>query len=153
MSFRISCRTQQTVPCFEVSGEAANHLDSIVRYVKAKALGRQGFVLDIRAVTKRPPAGSLFIHVLKYTPGFSRKIALVDVEENSAFCSLYERLVRTRGYRVRIFDNVQMANEWLLRDDAPCKTRGARLDFVQGLRFLRHSLNPMRLLHAATSSR
>lgn len=153
MSFRISCHTQQTVPCFAVSGEAAHHLDSIVRYVKAKAPGRQGFVLDIRAVTTRPLAGSLFIHVLKYAPGFSRKIALVDVEENRAFCSLYERLVRTRGYRVHVFDNPEKANEWLLCDDVPCKTTGGRFEFLHGLTLLRHSLNPMRLLHAETSSR
>ena len=153
MSFRISCHTQQTVPCFEVSGEAAHHLDSMVRYVKAKAPGPQGFVLDMRAVTTRPLAGSLFIHVLKYAPGSSRKIALVDAEENSAFCSLYERLVRTRGYRVRVFDNLENANKWLLRDDAPCKAKGGRFGFIHGLTLLRHSLNPMRLLHAATSSR
>jgi len=153
MSFRISCQTHQRVPCFEVSGGAANHLESIVRFVQAQAVGSQAFVLDIRAVTTRPLADKLFIHVLKYPPGLLRKIAVVDRKENRAFCSLYERLVCTRGYQVRFFGDVERATEWLRGDDPPPKASRNRLAFFQGLTLLRHVFNPIRLLHATTGSR
>src|SRR5690348_7410684 len=153
MSFTITCDTHQAVPCFQVSGSAANHLDSIARYIKAKALGRQGFVLNIRGVTTRPLAGKLFIHVLKYPPGSFRKIALVDLDENRAFCSLYEHLARTRGYQVCSFGDMDMANEWLLCGEAPPNVTRRRIDLIHGLALLRHSLNPMRLLHVTPASR
>ena len=151
MSFRISWRPQQTAACFEVCGEIANHLDSIMRYVKTKAVGRPSLLLDIRGATKRPLADKLFIHVLKYPPGFRQRIALVDLKEHGAFCSLYARLVRSRGYQVRFFGDVDVANEWLRGGDLPPKASRSRV-FCQGLTLLRHSFNPIRLLHATTTS-
>jgi hypothetical protein len=154
MSFRIACQAHEMGPCFEVFGEVANHLDSIARYVRAKATDRQAVLLDIRAVTTRPSADKVFIHVLKYPSVCLRKIALVDLTENRRFCSLYEQLVRTRGYQVRFFGDVEKANEWLSGDDTSSKASRNRFGVLsQALTALRQSLNPMRIVHATTTSR
>lgn len=150
MSLKMNCETQEKLTYFKIVGEGAN-LDSIARYVRAEVADRHGFVVDIRAVTTRPRADKVFIHVLKYPPGCSRKIALIDLNTNHSFCSLYEQLARTRGYRARCFADLEMANRWVLNDDAPSQARCNRWGFLEhGLTFLGHSLNPMRLLHAAT---
>lgn len=149
MSFRISCETREKITYFKIVGEAANHLDSIARYVRAKVADRRGFVVDIRSVTARPLADKVFIHVLKYPPGCLRKLALIDGNENRPFCALYQRLARTRGYQVRYFDDVDTANQWVSSDE-PLACHGRWSFLGNGLTVLRHSLNPMRLLHAAT---
>lgn len=152
MGRKSSCETYEKLTYFKIVGEAANHLDGIARYVRAKLAARQGFVLDIRAVTTCPRADKVFIHVLKYPPGCLRKIAVVGLSENRTFCSLYETLVRTRGYRARCFCDVEMANQWVLNDDAPVQGSSRRLGWLSHtLAIVRHSLNPMRLLHATTS--
>lgn len=154
MSFKISYQTSANIPRFEVFGEAANHLDSIARYVRAKVADQKGIVLDIRAMTTRPRADKVFIHVLKYPTVCLRKIALVDLNDNRWFCSLYERLAQKRGYRVRFFGDVEMANEWLLSDDAESKASQGCFGFLgQVVTILRHSAKPARLLDATISSR
>ena len=153
MNFKIACQTHEKITSFEVFGPAANHLDSIARYVRAKVTGPQGVVLDIRAVTTRPAADKVFIHILKYPATIClRKIALVDLNENRRFGSLYERLVRTRGYQARLFSDIAMANEWLLSDDATSKANRSRLgSLIHVPRVLRRSLNPIRSWHNSFS--
>ena len=154
MSFKIACLTHEKATCFQVFGGIANHLDSIALYVMAKAAGRRGVVLDIRAVTTRPGADKVFIHVLKYPTVCFRKIALVDVKENRRYWSLYERLVRTRGYQVRFFGDIEMASEWLSGDDATLNASHSRFSFAsQVLTVLRQILNSTRPLHATSTSR
>lgn len=115
---------------------------------------QQGIVLDIRAVTTRPRADKIFIHVLKYPTVCLRKIALVDLNENRWFYSLYERLVRKRGYQVRFFAEIQAANEWVLSNAAISKANPSVFGFfTHVVAVLRHTVNPMRLLHGTTTSR
>lgn len=149
MSFKIACQANEKAPCFEVSGEIANHLDSIGRYISAKADDRHGVVLDIRPVTIRPSADKLFIHVLKYPAVCSRKIALVDLTENRRFWSVYKQLVCTRGYQVHICGEVKTAIEWLLSDRPVSEANRSRIRFLTQLpAILLQSLNPMNLVHA-----
>ena len=152
MALRISFHTHEKIPCFKVFGELANHLDSIARYVGNSVSSPQGFVLDIRAVTARPLADKVFIHVLKYPPGLACKFALVDLKENLRFCSLYERLAGTRGYRVRHFASIEMAYRWLLSEGVPPKASHSRFNFLtHGLTLVRRSLNPAHQLHARST--
>jgi len=151
MSCKIRCETYEKCTYFKIVGEAGNHLDSIARYVRAKATDRRGIVMDIRALTIRPRADEVFIHVLKYPPGASRKIALIRLNKNHSVCSLYEQLARTRGYRACCFDDLESANRWVVNDDGPLQVRCNRWSFLaHGLTILRHSLNPLRLRHATT---
>lgn len=152
MSFASSCQTYEEFPCLKSFGEVANHVESIARYLKSKVADRRGFILDMRDVVTMPLADEVFIQVLKYPFGCMGKIALVDLGENRSFCSLYERLVRTRGYQARCFTDLEMANRWLLNDDIPSKDRRTRYAFLtQGLMALTHCLSSLHLLHAANS--
>ena len=151
MSFRIACHMDEKCPCFEIIGEAADHMDRIARYVNGKSPNREGIMLDLRAVTKKPAADQLFIHVLKYPNGCHRKIALIDLKENRAFFQLYECLVRTRGYQAQLFGDRETAYDWLQKGNIPPRAHPPRVHSVRHtLAAFGQSVNPMRLLHATS---
>ena len=121
MGFKIDCQKHEQALCFEVVGEINNHLDSIARYISAKAAYREGVVIDIRGATRRPSVEKVFIHVLKYPTTCLRKIALVDLRQNWPLCALYARLVQRRGYQTCSFSDVEAARDWLLTDRVASK--------------------------------
>lgn len=150
MGFRIACQSVDRTPCFVVFGALSGHLDSLAKYVKAKAPRRSGVLIDIRGVTRRPGADKLFIHALKYPSTCCCNIALIDFQENRTVCLLFERLLQTRGYRVRFFSNEEAAWDWLLTGRVQSTTKGHFYFARQILAKVKHRLNPMRLSHVAS---
>ena len=128
MSFRVTCRRNDKTVCFTVLGKVNNHMDSLAKYIKAKSDNREGVVIDIRGVTRRPEPDKLFIHILRYPSTCARKLAVVDLEENRAFSSLFEHLARTRGYEVCCFADIETAGNWLSNDHTPSNISPRRAD-------------------------
>lgn len=151
MGFKIACQSIDRILCFEVFGALSGHLDSLAKYVKAKAACRNSVVIDIRGVTKRPGADGLFIHVLKYPSSCSCEIAVVDFQENRIFCLLFERLLRTRGYQICASSDEDTAKGWLLTGRALSTKEHLRL-VRQILAAVKNRLNPIRLTDVTSSS-
>lgn len=152
MGLKIACQNVDRTLCFVVFGTLSGHLDSLAKYVKAKAARRNRVLIDIRGVTKRPAADKLFIHALKYPSTCSCNIALLDCQENRTFCLLCERLLQTRGYQVCSFSNEEVARGWLLTGGAQSTRKGYVYLARQILAKVKHWLNPMRLSHVTPSS-
>src|SRR5215472_11151746 len=115
MGYKISCERGDKVLSFEISGNIKNHLDAVALYVRAQLTEAEtdGVLVDIRKANGRPGVGKLFLHILKYPPTRRGRIALIDLEENHAFCSIYELLVRRRGYDIRSFLDFEAGRDWL----------------------------------------
>ena len=152
MGFRIACQCVSTNLCFEVFGTLSDHLETLAKYVRGKAVSHKNVLIDIRGVTQRPGAGKLFIHVLKYPSTCSCTIALVDFQENRMFCQLFERLLQTRGYQVCCFSDETTARDWLLRDHARSTTKEHCYSARQVLAAVKERLQPIRFSRLTTSS-
>lgn len=115
MGYKISCERGDKVLSFEISGDIKNHIDAIAIYVRAQLTEAEtdGALVDIRKANGRPGVGKLFLHILKYPPARKGRVALIDLEENHAFCSIYELLVRRRGYDIRSFLDSEAGRAWL----------------------------------------
>jgi hypothetical protein len=115
MAYTIRFQLQKNVLCFEVSGSICNHLDSIARYVTYRIAESKtaSVLLDLRHAVGRPGPAKLFIHVLRYPLMQHIQCALVDLEENHEFVSLYLKLVRHRGHAISFFANPDDGKAWL----------------------------------------
>src|SRR5262249_10960648 len=152
MGLKIACQSIDRTLCVEVFGTLTGHLDSLAKYVKAKAVRRNSVLIDIRGVTKRPGADKLFIHALKYPSICSCKIALVDFQENRTFCLLFQRLLQTRGYQICSFSDEETARSWLLTGRTLSATKERFYLTRQILTAVKYRLNPIRLSHVTTGS-
>jgi len=123
MGYKISCERGDKVLSFEISGNIKNHLDAVALYVRAQLTEAEtdGVLVDIRKANGRPGVGKLFLHILKYPPTRRGRVALIDLEENHAFCSIYELLVRRRGYEIRSFPDSEVGKAWLVSNKTTTK--------------------------------
>jgi hypothetical protein len=115
MAYTIQFQLQEDVLCFEIIGNLCNHLDSIAKYVVYRiAKSRTANVLiDLRRAIERPGPAKLFIHVLRYPLAHHVQCALVDLGQNEEFVSLYLKLMRHRGHKIRFFANPDDGKAWL----------------------------------------
>lgn len=136
MGYKISCERGDKVLSFEISGDIKNHIDAIALYVRAQLTEAQtdGALVDIRKAIGRPGVGKLFLHILKYPPTGTGRVALIDLEENHAFCSIYELLVRRRGYDIRSFLDFEAGRAWIVTNKTNTKKRQHIGRFVNRLK-------------------
>ena len=115
MAYKIQYQLQENVLCFEITGSIRNHLDSISKYVmyRIAKTRTEKVLLDLRYAADRPGPAKLFIHVLRYPLVRHIKCALIDLEHNHEFVSLYLTLVRHRGHRIHFFADPDTGKAWL----------------------------------------
>jgi hypothetical protein len=126
MGYKICCERGNKTLSFEISGDINHHIDAIALYVRAQLTetDADGALVDIRKANGRPGVARLFLHILKYAPFWRGRIALIDLEENHAFCAVYELLARRRGYEIRSFPDSDLGRAWLATDRISTTKRG-----------------------------
>ncbi|HEX4920561.1 MAG TPA: hypothetical protein VFV92_07460 [Candidatus Bathyarchaeia archaeon] len=115
MAYRIQFEPRENILCFEVIGSIRNHIDSLAKYVMYRIANTrmENVLLDLRSAADRPGPAKLFIHVLRYPVAQHITCALIDLERNREFVSLYAKLVQPRGHKIRFFDNPEEGTSWL----------------------------------------
>ena len=117
MGYRIEFAEHEGTVRAVVSGKAsASQAGWIARDIaeQAKRVAGRELLIDLRRLADRLGAlGALLMAPLGPRSMPECRVAVVDVRENDPYYALHEYAARSKGYRLRYFDNPSSALSWL----------------------------------------